>query len=418
MPRVIIGSPLFNHADHFPEAVESILGQTFTDFALVLVDDGSSDSTPEIARTYAARDSRVSYCSNADRLGLVENSRKAFAIAREQHPDAEYFAWTSDHDLWHPRWLQQLVEVLDSHPEVLLAYPLNRRIGPTGEVLKRKPWVFDTFGMTSRWTRLHAGIRRMRAGNMVYGLYRVAALQRAGVYRRIVVPDRLLLAELSLYGQFKQVPEVLWFRRWYGRVFSLDRQRANFFPSGRPLYAYCPWWIAHSFSLLHTLTVRGDGRTDVSRGAGLLVAVQYLALAGSVHGREKLREIRAWSYARVFCAVAPAVSDTALDRTARIDPVGDGPSQGVRNSRRMAKKRLAQVRRGMSRIGFEAVRRPGLLLLRSMRAIPIVRKRVIPALLKDGTRRNPRRASCRGRQRRARATADDDRPTDHRAMGR
>ena len=60
MPRVIIGSPLFNHADHFPEAIESILGQTFTDFALVLVDDVSSDTTPEIAREYVERDARVS----------------------------------------------------------------------------------------------------------------------------------------------------------------------------------------------------------------------------------------------------------------------------------------------------------------------------------------------------------------------
>ena len=60
MPRVIIGSPLFNHADHVREAIESILGQTFTDFALVLVDDVSSDATPEIAREYVERDARVS----------------------------------------------------------------------------------------------------------------------------------------------------------------------------------------------------------------------------------------------------------------------------------------------------------------------------------------------------------------------
>ena len=120
--------------------------------------------------------------------------------------------------------------------DVLFAYPLNRRIGPAGDLLKRKPWFFDTFGVTNRWTRLRSGIREMRAGNMVYGLYRVGSLERAGVYRRVVVPDRLLIAELSLYGQCKQVPEVLWFRRWYGRVFSLERQRSNFFPRGRPLY--------------------------------------------------------------------------------------------------------------------------------------------------------------------------------------
>ena len=53
----------------------------------------------------------------------------------------------------------------------------------------------------------------MSAGNMVYGLYRVDVLARAGVYRHILVPDRLLMTELAIYGQFKQVPQVLWFRR-------------------------------------------------------------------------------------------------------------------------------------------------------------------------------------------------------------
>ena len=294
MPRVIIGSPLFNHADHFREAIESILGQTFTDFALVLVDDVSSDATPAIAQEYVERDPRVSYVRNEARLGLVDNSRKAFAIARQRHPEAEYFAWTSDHDLWHPRWLQQLVDALDGNRQVLLAYPLNRRIGPAGDLLKRKPWMFDTFGVTNRWARLRSGIRLMRAGNMVYGLYRVGWLERAGIYRRVVVPDRLLIAELSLYGQCKQVPEVLWFRRWYGRLFSLERQRASFFPNGRPLYAYCPWWIAHAVSLLHTFTIRGTGKPQVSRIAGLSTAAQYLVLAGGVHGYERMRELRTW----------------------------------------------------------------------------------------------------------------------------
>jgi hypothetical protein len=183
---------------------------------------------------------------------------------------------------------------------VVLAYPLNRRIDPAGELLKRKPWTFDTYGVTSRWARLRMGIRRMRAGNMVYGLYRVDALARAGVYRRIVIPDRLLIAELSLYGQFRQVPEVLWFRRWYGRVFSLSRQRASFFPGRRPLYAYCPWWIAHAASLIYTLTVRGDGWPAVSRGAGLLVGAQYLVLAGAVHAWQRLRELRAWCAASIL----------------------------------------------------------------------------------------------------------------------
>src|ERR1700752_5182122 len=130
MPRVIIGSPLFNHAKDFREAIEWILGQTYADFALVLVDDCSTDETPAIAREYAAADPRVTYLANDTRRGLVDNACRAFEIARKMHPDAEYFAWASDHDLWHPRWLQALVDTLDQDPNVVLTYPLNRRIGP------------------------------------------------------------------------------------------------------------------------------------------------------------------------------------------------------------------------------------------------------------------------------------------------
>ena len=85
-----------------------------------------------------------------------------------------------------------------------------------------------------------------------------------------------------------------WFRRWHGRVFSLERQRANFFPGGRPLYAYCPWWISHAVSLLHTFTIRGTGRPHVSRAAGVSAAAQYLVVAGAVHAYERMRELRAW----------------------------------------------------------------------------------------------------------------------------
>ena len=62
--------------------------------------------------------------------------------------------------------------------------------------------------------------------------------------------------------------------------------------------------------------------------------------------------------------------------------LGHGASQGVRSSRRMAKT-VAQLRRRVTHLGFEAVRRPGVMFLHSLRKIPVVRNRVIPALLKE-----------------------------------
>ena len=385
MPRVIIGSPLFNHAKDFPEAIESILSQTFTDFALVMVDDRSTDETPAIAREYEALDARVSYQCNPQRLGLIGNSHEAFNAARARHPEAEYFAWASDHDLWHPRWLQQLVDALDRHPEVVLTYPLNRRIGVAGEVLKRRPWAFDTCGETNRWVRMRRGIKDMSAGNMVYGLYRISALERAGVYRHVLVPDRLLFTELALYGQFKQVPQVLWFRRWYGRIFSLGRQRSSFFPAGRPLYAFFPWWISHATSLFWTFTVRGRGRPEVSRLAGVYAAVQCFVLAGLLHIWQSLRALRTRILESLEGLRPYERRVRLMFRAIARHGVVDWTRAQLREHMgpKVMRKMRARVGKKVRYYAFETVRRPGLWFLHAVRAIPVVKNRVIPSLLKD-----------------------------------
>ncbi len=384
-PRVIIGSPLFNHAKDFREAIESILTQTYSEFALVLVDDCSTDETPQIAREYAALDPRVTYIVNETRLGLIDNCQKAFRVAREMYPEAEYFAWASDHDLWHPRWLQQLVDTLDAEPDVVLAYPLNRRIGPSGEILARKPWAFETYGITDRWQRVRVNVRKQSAGNMVYGLYRVWALARAGVYRHVLIPDRLLMTELALYGQFRQVPQVLWFRRWYGRIFSLGRQRKSFFPGRRrPLYAYAPWWISHGVSLFWTLTVRGAGEPDVSRSYGALVAIRVLAFSGLFHWWQTFR---GWRFELLERLASLKPYDRRLRLMSReivrrgiVDWTHAHMKQYV--GAKVRRRFKARVKKRVRELAFESVRRPGLALLDWLRTVPVVRNRVIPSLLK------------------------------------
>ena len=248
---VALGMTLFNKARYLPEAIESLLGQTDRDFVLALLDDGSTDETERIAREYARRDARVRYARHESRRGMVTAWRAAAALARRECPSAAYFAWTSDHDRWDRAWLARLRRELDAHPDVVLAYPITRRIGANGEELEKGPRHFDTFGVTSpdeRWRRFcREGVG---AGDMVYGLMRVDALDRAGTFRPVLRPDRLLIAELSLIGQFRQVDEVLWFRRETGVGASVDRQRATLFVAGEePKGFWLPAWAQHSTAL-------------------------------------------------------------------------------------------------------------------------------------------------------------------------
>lgn len=273
-PRVVIGATLYNRAEYLPEALESLLSQTYRDYLLLLVDDGSTDRTRDILQFYASSDDRLIVRHNSSRLGMINNWRRAFEIALEVAPDLEYFAWASDHDVWHPRWLSALVAELDQHPEAILAYPRVLRIADRGEVLRR-PWLFDTAGIQEPAERLRLACAHMRAGDMVYGLFRASVLARAGVFRPVLVPDRLLLAELALYGEFRQVPEVLWYRR-FENLASVARQRASFFPDGVPAYAYLPYWLQHLGVLLWQLGVRGAGEPEIGRLSGVLLSAAYL----------------------------------------------------------------------------------------------------------------------------------------------
>jgi glycosyltransferase involved in cell wall biosynthesis len=287
MPRAVVGVPLFNGARHLREALDTLLAQTYRDAAFVLVDDCSTDETPVLAAAYEAADERVTLVRNERRLGLVRNWRRAFRIARERFPDAPYFAWASDHDSWEPRWLEALVAELDAHPGEVLAFPQTVRIAADGTVV-RGPRRFETRDASSPVWRFRQTFGGLSPGDMVYGLFRAEALERAGVLPLVVGPDRLLLAELALAGEFGQVPEVLWRRRTLGEVTSA-RQRASFFPAGRPpLFHYLPWWLVHAAVLAWRLGVR---RTvpGVGRPAGLAAALWYGRRAAGHVMRRRLR---------------------------------------------------------------------------------------------------------------------------------
>jgi glycosyltransferase involved in cell wall biosynthesis len=278
-PRVVIGVPIYNGGAHVAEALRSLRSQTYSDFELVIVDDCSTDGTAELVSAYAAEDARVHFVRNETRVGLVGNWRRTFALADELHPDLEYFAWGSDHDIWHPRWLESLVAELEARPEAVLAYPRMGTIGESGEPLRRQPRALDTTGVDDPRRRAELTWQAGRFGYRVYGLFRARALKRCGVLRDVYVPDRLLLFELALHGRFREVPEVLWHRRRTGGA-SVERQRAAFFPDRRPPLKFrVPWRYSHSAILFWSLAVRGRARPGVSRREGAGIAARYLHLA-------------------------------------------------------------------------------------------------------------------------------------------
>ncbi len=257
--KMTFGMTLHNKVKHLPEAMNSLLAQTYDDLAIVAVDDCSDDGTEEVMRRYAAQDERVTYIRNTSWEGMIATWKKAFQHSLQLH-QPEYFAWASDHDIWHPDWVKMHVATLDEHPGIVLVYPEAEAITETGEPFEIEPGhAFETEGMSDVEHLYHLCTSTFSPGFAVYGLFRSRALQRAGAFRRVVMPDRMLLYEIGAHGTIRQIPQKLWSRRFFGtpkpNAEMLEAQRRVLFGPGTvPFHSHCPF-VSHVLNLLLNLSV-------------------------------------------------------------------------------------------------------------------------------------------------------------------
>jgi hypothetical protein len=244
----------------------------------------------------AAGDPRVTYRRNERQLGLVENWRRTFEVAGELHPQARYFGWASDHDACHPRWAERLVDALERSPAAVLAYGRTYQFDADRHVVHEVD-PFDTAGVSDPQERLAGALRRIRAGDMVYGVYRREPMQRSGVIRKVLLPDRLLLTELSVQGEFVYTPRALRYRRVTARA-TLARQRASLFGGPAPAYARLPWWLVHTAVFAWAIAAGPSGTALDRRTRASLIAVQARGnFAFAV--RSRIRRVINWGVRHV-----------------------------------------------------------------------------------------------------------------------
>jgi glycosyltransferase involved in cell wall biosynthesis len=206
-PLVSIGLPVHNGAQFLAQAIDSLLAQTYQNFAICISDNASTDDTQQICLAYASRDSRIRYVRNATNLGAFANFKRVLDLAT-----GKYFMWAADHDLWAPGFLTTCVDLLEQNPEVVLCAPRTAWIDTDGKLLEQIYPVLDTRGM-GRVSRFNVVMWGLGYCYQVYGMMRTDALRSARICTDTLAPDTLLLSELSLFGAFADVPELLFYQR-------------------------------------------------------------------------------------------------------------------------------------------------------------------------------------------------------------
>jgi len=121
-PRVSICMPTYNYARYLPQAIESVLGQDFSDFELLVIDDCSSDDTRSVVQAYAAVDDRIVFSVNEKNLGMVENWNLCLSRARGSYVRFLF----GDDILARPDALGRMVACLDGDRDIsLVGSPRN-----------------------------------------------------------------------------------------------------------------------------------------------------------------------------------------------------------------------------------------------------------------------------------------------------
>jgi glycosyltransferase involved in cell wall biosynthesis len=128
MPKISIVLPVYNGQQYLKTSIESVLGQTYKDFELIIVDDCSTDSTKEIAQYYTSLDARVSYYRNNVNSKLPISLNEGFSKTK-----GEFLTWTSCDNMYLLHAFEKMVSVLQDNTDIGLVYASMQVIDESNE---------------------------------------------------------------------------------------------------------------------------------------------------------------------------------------------------------------------------------------------------------------------------------------------
>lgn len=216
-PKVSVLMPVRNGEAMLAEAIDSILQQTMSSLELIVIDDGSTDSTPDIIQSFERRDPRVRSCK-ADGKGISAALNKGLSIAK-----ASLIARMDADDISLPHRFEKQVEYFDKDPQLVLlgSYCIEFSTDPDRESRKEIPSTNSALQTAIRYAPnfFHPSI-----------MVRADALKEVGGYRSSFdgAEDHDLYLRLSRKGSLAAVPDVLFrYRLHPGQVTQSKRWRSH-----------------------------------------------------------------------------------------------------------------------------------------------------------------------------------------------
>lgn len=200
-PRISVIMPVYNTEAYLKEAIDSILGQTYTNFELIAINDGSKDGSGAILDHYAGIDKRMNVV-HQENAGLVATLNRGISMAK-----GEFIARMDADDVSFPRRFELQVEALDKHADAVLVAGGFEIIDEESEFMYR-----EVIAARDRDIKRSMLLRNPIAHGSV--MFRKSACDTVGGYSNACGPteDFELWSRLSLVGTFIGLEQTIF--RW------------------------------------------------------------------------------------------------------------------------------------------------------------------------------------------------------------
>jgi glycosyltransferase involved in cell wall biosynthesis len=194
MPMLVsIVTPVFNQESFIAQTIESVLAQDYPHIEYIVIDDGSTDGTPDVIASYAGKFITVRHSN----MGQARTLNKGWAKCRGQ-----VLGYLSADDVLLPNAVSQAVALLDSEPDVVMVYPDCDLIDPFSQIIRHS---------VGRETIYEELVVKQECYIGPGAFFRRSAYEQAGGWdeQLRVAPDREFWMRLGLLGKITMIPQVL-----------------------------------------------------------------------------------------------------------------------------------------------------------------------------------------------------------------
>ncbi|QLH03738.1 hypothetical protein C5F47_00725 [Nitrosopumilus cobalaminigenes] len=212
--------PVYNESTFMKKRLTNIYEQTFTDFEIIISDNGSTDNTFEICEEHAIKDKRIKKIKQSKNMGWVWNHKFVAEKAC-----GKYFVWAAADDIWESDFLEKNIKILDTMKNVVASVSKIERYGPKIEEFQNDPddGIFSTMYKKMRRhfrpfgpypasgdyaKKIKIYLKKPSALGL-YSVFRTDALKNSLVKDRISVWDLAFTLEFLKHGDLHVIDEVL-----------------------------------------------------------------------------------------------------------------------------------------------------------------------------------------------------------------